>query len=161
MINQLVRAGRLDRSFYTNLLFDDYATGNAVAIVALLAAVPILLKTLDPFLALRIGIRALVRAALVAIAAWAVATRMFEREGRIPTSIRLIGYAHIALIPIAVIVFFPSLEFPMLALAVVWFFLAARVVAEVQFDLPQSDATIVGGAAAGAWFILFRFIPLF
>jgi len=34
MLRQMVRAARLDRRFFTELIFDDYATGNAVMVVA-------------------------------------------------------------------------------------------------------------------------------
>ena len=40
MLQQVLRAGRVDRSLYNELIFDDYATGNAVLIVAAVFALP-------------------------------------------------------------------------------------------------------------------------
>ena len=37
----MVRAGRLSRSFYTSLLYDNYATGNAVVVVAIVGLLPV------------------------------------------------------------------------------------------------------------------------
>ena len=86
---------------------------------------------------------------------------MFGRDGRIQTTVRLTGYAHVALTPLIATLFVPGLLFPLLAISLVWFFLSMRLVGEVQFDLPPGDAQMVGAAAAGAMLILLLIIPLF
>ena len=110
VLSQIIRAGRLDRSFFTSLLFDDYAVGNAVALVALLAAIPALLGSdLSVVAAVSAALYGLMWAGLTAVAAWAVATRILQRDGRIPTTFRLTAFAHVALIPTIFIPLFPGL----------------------------------------------------
>ena len=155
MLTQIIRAGRLDRSFYTNLLFDDYAVGNAVALVALLAAIPALLRSdFSIVVAASAAIYGLLWAGLTALAAWAVATRILGRDGRVPTTFRLTAFAHVALIPTIFIPLLAGLS-PLLILgSLAWFFILMRVVAEVQFDLVGQETLQVAGAAVAVRFIL-------
>ncbi|NIA25610.1 MAG: hypothetical protein GWP04_08570 [Gammaproteobacteria bacterium] len=49
MLQQMLRAARLDRRVYTELIFDDYATGNAILAVAGVYAVIALVAGLHPW----------------------------------------------------------------------------------------------------------------
>ena len=156
MLQQIIRAGRLDRSFYTSLLFDDYAIGNAVALVAVMAAVPRLFDSNIDVVAAGFGaISGLIRAGLTAAAAWAFATRVLGRDGRIPTTFRLTAFAHVTLIPIMALPLVPSLGAVLVVGGLAWFFVAMRVVAAVQFDLVGEETMKVAAVAVLAWFILF------
>ncbi len=154
MLNQIVRAGRMDRSFYTSLLFDEYATGNAIAIVVLVFAIPALIDSgLNVVFTASVALFSLIRAGISAVAAWAVATRLLDRDGRIPTTFRLAGFAHVAFIPTMVQPFLEELSTLLFVAAAAWYFLSMRIVAEVQFDLDDSGTLQVAAAALGAWFI--------
>ena len=168
MLQQMIRAGRLDRSFYTKLLFDDYATGNAVAIIVLVFAVPVLVGEslhlgADPVVvaafsvtaAARAALDSVIRAGISAIAAWAVATRLLGRDGRIPVTFRLTGYAHVAFLPMLLWPVLSAQVTVLLLASAIWYFLAMRVVAEAQFDLTGPEALQVAGAALAAWYLAF------
>lgn len=149
----------MDRSFFTSLLFDEYATGNAVAIIVLVAAVPVLAHDLNVVSSAQAALNGLIRGGLSAVAAWAVATRVIGRDGRIPTTFRLTGFAHIAFIPMMAGPWVQDLA-PMLLLgSLAWYFLVMRVVAAVQFDLEGQTTMQVAGAAAAAWFALLIVFP--
>ena len=155
MLSQIIRAGRLDRSFFTSLLFDYYAVGNAVALVALLAAIPaLLLSNLSVVVAVSAALYGLMWAGLTAVAAWAVATRILRRDGRIPTTFRLTAFAHVALIPTIFIPLFPGFLAVLVVGSLAWFFMAMRIVADVQFDLVGQDTLQVAGAAVAVRFVL-------
>jgi hypothetical protein len=152
MLQQIIRAARLDRSFYSGLLYDDYAVGNGVLFVGLLGAIPGALA-LDFFAAAFGAISMLVRAAIVGVAAWAVAIKMLHGEGRIPTTIRLTLFAHVAFIPLLVAPWVPALSTILFIGVLVWFFLEMRVVASVQFDLRDTDTMTVAGLSVLAFLV--------
>jgi len=157
----MVRAARMDRSFYTSLLFDEYATGNAIAIVVLVFAIPALVDSrVDLVFTATIGLYSLIRAGLSAVAAWAVAARVMDRDGRIPTTFRLAAFAHVAFIPLAIRPFLPDLATLLLLGSLAWYFVLMRVVAAVQFDLDDSGSLQVAAAGAGAWFLGLLFFPI-
>lgn len=159
MLNQIIRAARLERPFYTSLLFDEYATGNAVAIIVLVGAVPVLAHDLNVVASAQAALNSLIRGGLSAVAAWAVATKIIGRDGRIPTTFRLAGFAHVAFIPTMVGPWVSQLE-PWLRIgSLVWFFFAMRVVASVQFDLDDQTSVQVAGGAVLAWFVLLVISP--
>lgn len=150
----MVRAGRLDRSFYTSLLYDGYATGNAVLVVAVVGIIPGLrnLSVLDAAFS---ALSSIVRAGIVALAVWAAGVYLFRRYGQIPVSFRLIGFANVALIPFGTGVWFSSsaLRLTMVLVSGVWFFLAIRVIARSQFDLEHPEDSFVAGAGVLAWYV--------
>ena len=154
VLRQMVRAGRLDRSFYTSLLYDGYATGNAVVVVLLVGLLPGVrgLSLLDAAFSAVSGI---VRAGLVALAVWATGVYLFRRYGQIPVSFRLIGFANVALIPFGIGVWFGARSIQVLAVIVsaAWFFLAVRVIARSQFDLEHPEDSFVAGAGVLAWYV--------
>ncbi len=70
MLAQMIRAGRLDRSFYESLLFDNYATGNAVVIVIIAGLLP-QVWLFSPVGAAFAILGSILRAGLVTAAVWA------------------------------------------------------------------------------------------
>ena len=154
MLRQMVRAGRLDRNFYIELLYDGYATGNAVLVVALVGIIPVVrrLSLLDAAFS---AVSSIVRAGLVALAVWAVGVHIFRRFGQFPDSFRLIGFANVALIPFAigVLVGVGLVQLLLLAISAVWFFSAIRVIARSQFDLKHPEDSLVAGAGVLAWYV--------
>ena len=154
MLRQMVRAGRLDQSFYTSLLYDGYATGNAVVVVVLVGIIPGLrrLSLLDAAFSAVSGI---VRAGIVALAVWAAGVYLFRRYGQIPVSFRLIGFANVALIPFGIGVWFAAqwIQLLLVVVSAAWFFLAVRVIARSQFDLGHPEDSFVAGAGVLAWYV--------
>ncbi len=154
MLHQMVRAGRLEPSFYTSLLYDGYATGNAVLIVAVVGFIRGLrnLSLLDAAFAAVSGV---VQAGIVALAVWAAGVYLFRRYGQIPVSFRLVGFANVALIPFAVGVWFAarSIQILLVVVSAVWFFFAVRVIARSQFDLEHPEDSFVAGAGVLAWYV--------
>ena len=159
----MIRAGRLDQSFYTSLLYDGYATGNAVVVVVLVGIIPGLrrLSLLDAdFLPVLLdaafsAVYGIVGAGIVALAVWAAGVYLFRRYGQIPVSFRLIGFANVALIPFGLRVWFaaPWIQILLVVVSAVWFFLAVRVIARSQFDLGHPEDSFVAGAGVLAWYV--------
>lgn len=154
MLRQMVRAGRLDRSFYTSLLFDGYATGNAVLVIAVVGVIRGL-RDLELLDAAYSAVAGVVRAGLVALAVWAAGVYLFRRTGQIPVSYRLIGFANVALIPFGIGAWFTAqwLQVLMVLVSAVWFFFAVRVIARCQFDLNHPEDSFVAGAGVLAWYV--------
>ena len=150
----MVRAGRLDQSFYTSLLYDSYATGNAVAVIAVVGLIPGLryLSLLDAAFGAVAGV---LRTGIVALAVWAAGYYLFRRHGQIPVSFRLIGFANVALIPFAIGAWFAAepIRILLVVVSAVWFFLAVRVIARSQFDLGHPEDSFVAGAGVLAWYV--------
>lgn len=158
MIQQIIRAGRLDRSFYSNLLFDDYAIGNGIVIAVVVSALPSLLPDLNIYSALSRGVFGLIGAALVGAIAWLIANRMFQRDSRIQTTIRLTLFAHVCTLPIALSGLFPRSFSPILFLAgMAWLFFAMAVIAREQFDLQRQEAQTLAGLSVLGRFVLYLF----
>lgn len=161
----LVRAGRLDRRFFTSLMFDERAVGNAVTIIAVLGALMFARPSLLPII--YAALYGVVRGLLSAGAAWAMAVLLFRRSGRFLTTFRLAGFAHVGFVPAAAVsatdTFLPvSLPFAgwwwalSLAASLFWYAAAMRAAADAQFDLTGLPAWLVGAAAAVGWFLAWR-----
>lgn len=150
----MVRAGRLDPSFYTSLLYDSYASGNAVLVIAVVGLIPAV-RSLSLLDAAYSAVAGVVRAGIVALAVWAAGYYLFRRPGHIPVSFRLVGFANVALIPYAVGAWFEvrSVQILLAVVSAAWFFLAARVIARSQFDLNHPEDSFVAGAGVLAWYV--------
>lgn len=154
MLSQMVRAGRLDQSFYTSLLYDGYATGNAVLVVAVVGILPGLSNP-SVLGAAYSAVSGIVRAGLVALAVWAAGVYLFRRFGQMPVSFRLVGFANVALIPFGVGAWFAAwwIQVLLVIVSAGWFFLAVRVIARSQFDLDHPEDSLVAGAGVLAWYV--------
>lgn len=158
MFSQVVRAGRLDRSFYTSLVFDERAVGNAVAIMAGLGI--IMFARLSLLSVLYAALYGMLRGFISAGLSWAAAALIFRRSGRFLTAFRLAGFAHVGFAPAAAVSFVPGsvpgaewLSLAALLVSLTWYGAAMRVAAEAQFDLTGGRAWLCGTAAAAGWLI--------
>lgn len=158
MFSQVVRAGRLDRSFYTSLVFDERAVGNAVAIMAGLGI--IMFARLSLLSILYAALYGMLRGFISAGLSWAAAALIFRRSGRFLTAFRLAGFAHVGFAPAAAVSFVPGsvpgaewLSLAALLVSLTWYGAAMRVAAEAQFDLTGGRAWLCGTAAAAGWLI--------
>lgn len=154
----MFRAGRLDRSFYTALLYDEYATGNAVLVAAVVGIIPVL----PTFSVLQVALSALsaiLRAVLAAAGVWAAGVYLFRRNAHLPVTIRLVGFAQVAILPVALIPWITmfaglgGLSIPLMVLSALWLFLALRIVAISQFDLGHPENSLVAAAGLLGWYI--------
>ena len=152
MLRQMVRAGRLSRSFYTSLLYDNYATGNAVLVVAIVGLLPVFhsFSVVDAVAAMLWGI---LRAGLVAGAVWASGVYLFRRYGELTVTFRLVGFANVAFILIAVNPWLGRVSTAFTVASIVWFFFALRIVAGSQFDLNHPEDSFAAGAGVLGWYI--------
>ena len=152
MLRQIVRAGRIDQSFYTSLLYDGYATGNAVLVVALVGLIPGL-RGWSLTNAAFAAISSIMRAALVALVIWGIGVYLFKRYGQMPVSFRLVGFANVALIPEAITPWAGPFWLLLTLASAIWFFLALRVIARSQFDLEHPEDSFLGAAGVLGWYV--------
>ena len=153
MLRQMVRAGRLDRSFYTSLLYDGYATGNAVVVTAIVGVLPVV-STLSVVVLALAALGSILRAVLVAVAVWASGVYLFRRNGQLGVTFRLVGFAHIAFIPMAAAPWVDVVPRLLLTIATaIWFFFALRLVADAQFDVSHPESSFVATAGLLGWYI--------
>lgn len=157
MFSGLVRAGRLDRSFFTSLVFDERAVGNAVAIMAVTGV--LMFARLSLLSVLYAALYGMLRGLISAGLAWAVAALVFRRSGRFLTTFRLAGFAHVGFVPAAAV----SLAVPgsvpfagwltaaALLASLLWYAAAMRAAADAQFDITGRPAWLFGAAAALGW----------
>jgi len=158
VFSQLVRAGRLDRSFFTSLVFEERAVGNAVAIMAGLGI--IMFARLSVFSIVYAALYGMLRGLISAGFSWAAAALVFRRSGRFLTTFRLAGFAHVGFAPAAAVSFVPGsvpgaewLSLAVLLVSLTWYGAAMSVAAEAQFDLTGGRAWLCGAAAAVGWLI--------
>ena len=150
----IVRAGRLDRTAYTALLSDDYATGTAVVVVAVVGLLPPLAR--PTLVGLFAGsVRAIMLAGLVAMAVWAAGVHMYRSHGSPHVTFRLVGFAYVAFLPLALNAWFGSFLFLWVAIAasVAWFFFALRVIARVQYGLGHPENSLTAGVGVVGWYL--------
>ncbi len=154
MVEQMMRAGRLDRAFYTQLIFDSYATGNAVLVVGAVYAAHALIRSLDvPFL-LNVLLSGLIGWILLALAAWLIGTKLLEGDAQLQTVIRLTGFAHVPLFAWLLDVLVAPVG---LWLGVVWFAAAVYVAVQVAMSLEQREALIASAVGLVVWAVLVAF----
>ena len=152
MLRQIVRAGRLNRSFYESLLYDNYATGNAVVVIAVVGAIPAL-RFFDVADVAFNMLWAVARSGIMALAVWASGVHLFRRYGHLPVTFRLVGFAHTAFIPMTVAPWLVGLSIPLTIVSAFWFFFALRIVAGVQFDLNHPEDSFAAAAGVLGWYI--------
>ena len=163
MFGQIVRAGRLSRSFYASLLHDQYAAGNAVAVIVLTAVLPVLAAR-SVVLAASTALWSIVRAGLAAWVLRTVGVRLFHGYGETAAAFRMVGFAHVAVLPLAVRPWaeagWPRIS--LLVLALLWFFLALQAAADALFGMRRMYSRFLAAAGLCGWGIgtlLFQ-IPL-
>lgn len=162
VLHKLVRAGRLDRTLYASLVNDDYATGNAVVVAAVVGLLPGLGRSagLAVFWA---PLRAIILVACVSLALRAAAVHLYQSQGSSTVAFRLVGFAAVAGIPLGVDPWTINnwILWPSRIIAVLWFFLALRVIARVQFALGHPDNSLVAGAGVLGGYLGWILLPWF
>lgn len=160
MLQQVLRAARLDRNLYSELIFDSYATGNAVLVVAFVYAAWYLAIALSPtggfdFVRLiSFTFSGVVRWLIVSGALWLMGTKLYPGEARIPTVLRLAGFAHVGLIPLIAGGFTSGVADTVLLVAgLAWFGIALAMVAEVSMDIDRGQAGISAFLAVAVWWV--------
>ena len=152
MLAQMIRAGRLDRSFYEALLFDNYATGNAVVMIIIAGVLPHVwpLSVVGAAFAI---LSSLLRAGLVTAAVWAAAVYIFKRHGNPRATFRMVGFANVAFFPLVLAGRPGALGLVALFITAVWFFLALRTVVGAQFDLDHPENSFVAATGLLGWYL--------
>ncbi|MDP8957963.1 MAG: YIP1 family protein [Actinomycetota bacterium] len=147
MLDQMYKAARLDRSFYTQLIFDSYATGNAVLVVALVHGVRPLVRFPSLSSVLNVVLNGLIAWLLLALAVWLVGTKLLDGDARIQTTIRLTGFAHVPLL---------ALLIPVVGLwiGLAWFAAAVFVAAQASLGVDQKGALVSAGSGLLVWLFL-------
>ena len=163
MLGQIVRAGRLNRSFYASLLHDQYAAGNAVAVIVLTAVLPALAAR-SVVLAASTALWSIVRAGLAAWVLRTVGVHLFRGYGETAAAFRMVGFAHVAVLPLAARPWAAAgwLRISLLVLALLWFFLALQAAADALFGMRRMYSRFLAAAGLCGWGIgtlLFQ-IPL-
>ena len=152
MLAQMIRAGRLDRPFYESLLFDNYATGNAVVMIIIAGILP----QLWPFWLVGAAfaiLSSILRAVLVSAAVWAASVHIFKRYGDYRATFRMVGFANVAFLPLVLAGRPGALGLVALLVAGVWFFLALRTVVGAQFDLAHPENSFVAATGLLGWYL--------
>ncbi len=166
MLQQMVRAARLDRRLFTELIFDSEATATAVMLVSMVWAVVYVAAVVQ---GLRLSVLVLFRTVVfglagwiaVGLVTWVVGAKLFRGSAQPQTALRLTGFAYVALLLLAVEPLAPTIV-PVLAL--VWFGSILVVATQVLFDLSlqNSVATVLltfGGVALLGWLLRISLIP--
>jgi hypothetical protein len=161
MLHQMLRAARLDRRFFTELIFDDYATGNSVLVVGAVFAIIAVASGFSGFSG--IGVTGLLLLVLGGIIGWLVlagalwlgGVKLLNGQARGQTVVRLVGFAHVPLIVVAAGLPFPSPINAVIALAgFVWFLAALVSVTRVLFDFDLTHALSATLLAVAVWWAL-------
>lgn len=157
----MVRAVRLDRRFYTELIFDDYATGNAVMVVALVYAVLAVALEIGVYHSadligiLRIVLGGVIGWLILGGMLWLVGVKLFDGSARPQTVMRMVGFTQTPLVLIAVGYLIPGPAGAILAIAGLgWSFAAVTVATRVLFDLDVRQALSAALLATAVWLLL-------
>ena len=152
MLSQMIRAGRLDRPFYESLLFDNYATGNAVVVIVIAGILPQLWSFWPVGVAFAI-LGSILRALLVTAAVWAASVYIFKRHGNHRATFRMVGFANVAFFPLVLAGWPGLLGLVALLITAVWFFLALRTAVGAQFDLDHPENSFVAATGLLGWYL--------
>ncbi len=164
-LRQAIRAARFDRTVYSQLLFDDYATGNAILLLAGIAVITTVGQVgLDPRLTFGASLVATLLNVVLAtlwgwvIAAgilWLVGTKLFRGEARYQTVLRMVGFAYLPFVLLALAPLdFLKLEIVgswLVLISLAWFGGGLYLIAEDTFGLSKRDAGVAAGLAVVGW----------
>lgn len=171
--SQMKRAAKLDRKVYAELLFDDYATANAVMVVALVALVTVVFAVALGVTSLAAIPTALFGSALSSLWGWVICaggfwlagTKLFSGEARFQTVLRMIGFGYITLSLVglgAISVFSlpgfnPSRVNWVVLASLVWFGFSLHQIAQELFDIRPQEQKVAAFLGVIAWLVA-RFI---
>lgn len=161
MLQQMLRAARLDRRVYTELIFDDYATGNAILAVAGVYAVIALvagfsgIPGISLISVLLVVFGGVIGWLVIGGALWLASVKLLDGEARFQTVVRLIGFAHTPLLLVAIALLLPSpVSTAVAAVGLVWFIAAVAAAAQALFDFDRGRSVSAALLAVATWWIL-------
>ncbi|HSR44290.1 MAG TPA: YIP1 family protein [Acidimicrobiia bacterium] len=161
MFDRMMRAARLDRRLYTEVFFDNAATGDAVLIVAGIYGAIYLALVLGSNLGFSvvsfIGIllSGLIGWLIVSGGLWLAGTKIFEGSARGATVIRLTGFTHVPLVLLLAAPFVGSiLTDVVVAAALIWFIAAISAAARVLFDFDTRKSVGSALLAVALWWVV-------
>ena len=176
---QMKRAAKLDRTLYTQLLFDDYATANAVMVVGFVAAVGaaiqffgrrVLAASLGfpasevplsylPILIFGVALSALIGWIISAGGFWLAGVKLFDGRARFQSVLRLVGFGYItlALVELGELLspripgFNPSNFNWIIFASLIWYGFSLHIVAKELFELRPQEYKITAFLGVAAW----------
>lgn len=180
--SQMKRAARLDKKLYTELLFDDYATANAVIVVAVVALLGVVFGLgADVFNLARLGfavdwgstvaglptaifgsaLSSLWRWAISAGGFWLAGTKLFSGQARFQTVLRLVGFAYVTLAfaqlgaaSVFSLASVGSLSFDWIVLvSLVWYAFGLNIIARELLDISPKEEKVVAFLGVVAWLV--------
>ncbi len=162
MLDRMFRAARLDRKLYTEVFFDNAATGDAVLLVGGIYGVLYIALVVGSS-AVRFGVISFVSVLLGGIIGWLIVsgglwlagTKIFDGSARGATVIRLTGFSHAPLALLVVAPFVGSiLTNLVVAAALAWFVAAIARAASVLFDFDTRKAVGSALVAVALWWVV-------
>ncbi len=162
MLDRMFRAARLDRRLYTEVFFDNAATGDAVLLVGGIYAVLYVALVVGSS-AVGFGVVSLISVLLGGIIGWLIVsgglwlagTKIFDGSARGATVIRLTGYSHAPLALLVVAPFAGSIVTDLIvAAALIWFVAAITAAARVLFDFDTRKAVGSAVLAVALWWVV-------
>lgn len=162
MLDRLIRGARLDKRLYTEVFFDNAATGDAVLLVAgIYSAIYLALALGDDRVSLSvvslIGIllSGLIGWLIVSGGLWLAGTKLFEGTSRGSTVVRVTGFSHGPLALLVVAPFLPSgIAQLIVGLTLAWFVAALAAAAQVLFDFDLRKAVGSALLAVALWWVV-------
>lgn len=161
MFDRMMRAARLDRRLYTEVFFDNAATGDAVLIVAGIYGAIYLALVLGSNLGFSvisfIGIllSGLIGWLIVSGGLWLAGTKIFDGSARGATVVRLTGFTHVPLVLLVAAPFVGSiLTDVVVAAALIWFIAAIAAAARVLFDFDTRKSVGSALLAVALWWVV-------
>ncbi len=163
-----IGALRLRPQTFSRLLWDDYATADAVLIVVVVSAVrlaaAVVLGRLNALGLiqgmLQIATGELIRWMVAALVLWAVSTKLLGASGRIPAVVGVTGYAYLPFVfaPLARMVLgltgLSTWSLWVDVSASLWFGLGLLVIGQTLFDLTREKAAIAAALSVVGWWLV-------
>lgn len=168
ILGNAVGALALRRGTYRRLLWDEYATADAILVVVVASAARLAAAVvagrydaLDLIQGmLRVTTGELIRWMVAALVLWLISTKVFRGHGRIPAAVGLTGYAYLPFVLAPVVEIGLGLAgssryaTAVVVGASIWFGLGLLIIAQELFDLARDKA--VGSAALSVlgWWVV-------
>ncbi len=161
------RCALLDRDAYSGLHFDQYATANAVILVAAVGAIEAIVVALRSqlsnivILVLSVVVESLASWAISTGILWLAATKLFHGAGRFEQALRMTGYAWLPflLLSLAAVGLLPVVSgvSALIFAAFVWYGAGLYVISQVLFELTPRNAVAAALLGAVGWLVV-RFL---
>lgn len=159
------RCALLDKNAYSGLHFDDYATANAVMLVAGIAVLEAVVVAFRSgvssivFLVLSLVIQSLVGWAISTGVLWLAATKLFNGSGRFDQALRMTGYAWLpfailAFAALNVLIIYSDNFSVLILVALGWYGAGLYTIGKVLFELESRNAAAAAILGAAGWLVV-------